>query len=326
MPRPSAGTAHAQVLEPPTQPSATSARNAAAAPGASRADQYVALDSGHLVVWHRYVPVFEKLGWTTFDQVFNAPRFQVIRRVTSDATAERDNCELRLPDPHCDGTVLAYAKRHQGRHLWAWLGSRLRGRPWLAPGTGEALRVAACRRAGVPTMNVIAAGQKTGRRPWEARSLFISEAIEGAREADEFWSQSIDPPGSGPPGRQRRMSLLTEMARITRLLHRAGLFHRDLYWCHFFVSEPRPGQFQVHLIDLQRQRGRPVGFRSYATIKDLGQFTFSMPPPPGGPTDQEKRHWFEQYRGTNKLGWIARLQLSLVRGRAALYHVKESRR
>ena len=66
------------------------------------------------------------------------------------------------------------------------------------------------------------------------------------------------------------------MADVASRFHRQGYNHRDLYCCHFFIREPRPGDFDVRLIDLQRVQHR-ARWRRRWIVKDLAQLAYSAP-------------------------------------------------
>jgi heptose I phosphotransferase len=76
---------------------------------------------------------------------------------------------------------------------------------------------------------------------------------------------------------KRRAAL--ELARLTRILHGYGRYHKDLYLCHFFVQRPTPNdqgprRGEMFMIDLHRMRQhRLTGW--YWRIKDLAQLLYS---------------------------------------------------
>jgi heptose I phosphotransferase len=70
-----------------------------------------------------------------------------------------------------------------------------------------------------------------------------------------------------------KRGLAREAARIAATLHNAGVFHKDLYLCHFFIDPNDPGR-RLALIDLHRlaeHRLWPGRWRR----KDLGQLLYS---------------------------------------------------
>jgi len=85
---------------------------------------------------------------------------------------------------------------------------------------------------------------------------------------------------------------------VARKFHALGYNHRDFYCCHFFIREPRPGDFEVNLIDLQRVEHRRRLRRRWL-IKDLAQMSYSSPCDQISQTDQMA--FIKQYLGVTKL-------------------------
>jgi len=68
--------------------------------------------------------------------------------------------------------------------------------------------------------------------------------------------------------------LIRQAARLIGRMHNRGLYHRDLYLSHIFLSKGRNGQERVCLIDLQRVF-RPQLFAGRWRVKDLAQLHYS---------------------------------------------------
>jgi hypothetical protein len=100
------------------------------------------------------------------------------------------------------------------------------------------------------------------------------------------------------------------------------MFHRDFYWCHFFVRRRDGGEVVSHLIDLQRVKSSWM-FRSRWLLKDLAQFLFSIPD--GQLTAEEREFWFTRYRDKDRLSLGDRLWYWMIETRARLYRWKEAR-
>jgi hypothetical protein len=270
---------------------------------------YASLDGGRLFVHPAFL---DSLPWRNLDAVMSAD-VNVVRKV-----GRRDNCRIVLGprDPHAEredyegseGTCTAYLKRHW-HSRWSFLQSR-------PPGIWEADAVGWCQAADAPTMKVIAAG---GDRQ---RSFFLSEEIAGGVPADDYWRAN--------PDKRVREQVLTAMADTARRFHAAGLYHRDFYWCHFFIlSDSRDSKgsaplrvaanqdFSAHLIDLQRVIRRPwLGWRW--RVKDLGQFWYSAP---DDVTDDDRKLWFETYSHTQRRSGTERAAMI----RAGFYRLKDGR-
>jgi hypothetical protein len=235
----------------------------------------------------------------------------VVRRI-----ADRENCRLTLANPET-GFIRAYLKRHRTPQPKRFLNNGAEG--FIAPGLAEADAVGRCQRAGVPTMDVIAAGQTLDEAAGWVDSFFMSEEISNAKPADELWTTRFGSAKDIDFLREDRLRFLDALADAARRFHAAGLFHRDFYWCHFFVREAPRGRFNVQLIDLQRVSGAER-LPARWILKDLAQFRFSMP---SDLTADEQSYWFRRYLGVDKLSWSRRCAHRIIGWRAALYRWKE---
>lgn len=273
---------------------------------------YLVWDEGRLYVRPDLAPVFESLGWTTFDAIFESDRHRVFRRVE-----ERENGRVELPTSDSSRILAGYLKRHRGRRLKRWLKRALRGEGTRPAGLAEADAVGWLQQAGAATVSVIAAGARPGRRPWQADSFFLSEALDGT-PADDFWKQRFGDRRENDAAARR--DALAALAGAARATHRARLCHRDFYWCHFFLDEQPSGRFRARLIDLQRVRRRPFLWWRWR-LKDLAQFVFSAPE--GLVDGADLTEWYRLYRGKEKLGLLDWLDWSIIRARACFYRWKD---
>ncbi len=115
---------------------------------------------------------------------------------------------------------------------------------------------------GIPTARVAAAGRSA------EGSFFCSEEIPGGKPLDDWLAAS-------PPSPGLRRGVIEQAARMAATLHGAGLFHRDLYLCHFFISPATDGGMPVlRLIDFQRLF-RPRAFARRWMVKDLAEMNYS---------------------------------------------------
>jgi heptose I phosphotransferase len=138
-----------------------------------------------------------------------------------------------------------------------------------SPGVAEWRHLERVRALGIAVPEVVAAGERIG--PWGALQSFlmVTELVgcQPLHEAIPALARQLDPPAFA--ARKRR--LIAAVAAIAATLHRANLFHKDLYLCHFFLDTEH---LAVSLIDLHRlgNHGRwPGRWRR----KDLGQLLFS---------------------------------------------------
>ena len=254
------------------------------------APEVVLLDGGHIRAQAAYRPALEHTGLVTLDALMTTRGTKFLRQLD-----ERANVRIELP---CgDGPVVtAFLKRHVTSDLCGWLRGGFSCRALLGPGSIEAHNVQRLRMAGVPTMQVIAHGQRV-RRPWRVESFVLVEQIPNAMPLDDYLRERFGPPVPGPGDAQRR-DLVTRLAHLVRRFHSAGFNHRDLYCCHVFVqdrAEQAPG---LYLIDLQRVERRRW-FRRRWLVKDLAQLSYSAPAERISRTDRMR--FFRSYLGCGKL-------------------------
>lgn len=252
-----------------------------------------------------WAPRLAATGWSTVEAVMESRTPQVFRR-----TLERENAVVSWSD----GAPPCYLKRHFARRPSPWFKELRQTGRFEPAGRLEADAADACRRAGVAVPIVVAAGWRRRGRPWQVDSFFLSEALLDRAPADRLCARRK------PWRPESKLALLDALAEGARRLHRAGLFHRDFYWSHWFVREGPPGRFDATLIDLQRVF-RPRRLSGRWRLKDLAQFVFSAPP--GWLGAGELDYWFAKYLGKHRLGSLDRQYLRAVRARAALYRWRE---
>jgi heptose I phosphotransferase len=103
-------------------------------------------------------------------------------------------------------------------------------------------------------------------------------------------------------------------------LHRARVFHKDLYLCHFFIDRGRLGfdgdELRLSLIDLHRLAEHKI-WPDWWRYKDLGQLLFSTYGVAGITARDRLRFWkiYCGLVGIRRPEWHARL----IRLRAARY-------
>jgi len=252
-------------------------------------------------------PQFVGDGWA--ERIFTEP-------VTDRFHAKQGRSIGRWTLTAADGrTLVVYLKRH---FQLPWIdGLFARVWPWRAwsPGLQEWEHLRTAAKAGVPVPRAVAVGEFRGPGA-KLRSFLAVEELAGmlplheaiplafARlPADEFhwWKRG----------------LIAEMARLTRLLHRRRLFHRDLYLCHFYIAESdtglSPGGWAGRVVMIDFHRLTRSRWRwPWATAKDLGQLLYSTFDVPGI-TDVDRARFWKRYRAgdwgnvTVPPGWVKRL-------------------
>lgn len=182
-----------------------------------------------------------------------------------------------------------FLKRFHDPPLREQLPQRLRGFGSTAEVEGYWLSY--CERLGVPAPRPVAVGSRR-RALREHESVLLMTAVSG-EALDRLVGQ-----GGGPLADAiLRRRIADGVARWVRTLHRAGLFHRDLYLSHVFLGETEPTP-QLALIDLQRVV-RPRVFRRRWLIKDLAAVNYSAPSSVVSRTDRLR--WYRAYADRSRL-------------------------
>ena len=135
----------------------------------------------------------------------------------------------------------------------------------------EYLAVAALERAGVDTLSVAAYACR-GRNPAAMQSMIVTDELAGTVSLEDYCADWI----SAPPDPRIRMRLILKLAKSARLMHCAGINHRDFYICHFHLDESSLADAtpRCYLIDLHRAQIRSHTPRRWQ-VKDLAGLYFS---------------------------------------------------
>ncbi len=115
-------------------------------------------------------------------------------------------------------------------------------------------------------------------------------------------------------------ALSEELVRLSHEFHSRGVYHRDWYFCHFYIDAadtkrvPAAWRGRVTVIDLHRMVHQGIGgLRTRA--KDLAQLLYSSDVP--GVTDDDRRKFWQAYRKRvwfpSLLGWLVRMKWKLYR-------------
>jgi heptose I phosphotransferase len=166
-----------------------------------------------------------------------------------------------------------FAKLHHGLGWARFLKSLARGK-WPVTGAENEWRaIMKLTELKIPTTPLVAWGRR-GRLPMTRRSFIITRDLADTVSLEDLcrdWPEN-------PPAPAFKRALIQRVAEITRTLHRLGLFHCDLYICHFLLdpesNRPDAATPQLHLIDLHRVRGGGLRPRRWQ-VKDLAALYFS---------------------------------------------------
>jgi heptose I phosphotransferase len=211
-----------------------------------------------------------------------------------------------------------YLKRHFRLPWTARISALLHPAGRHSPGAAEWAHLERARSLGVPVPEVVAIGERIG--PWaELQSYLVVAELSGSRELNEILPALERRMGREDFERLKRR-IVRRAARIVATIHRARMFHKDLYLCHFFLDLERlerdPGDVELTLIDLHRlQEHRLLADRW--RWKDLGQLLFSTEGVSGVSTRDVLRFWMHYRReaGVRNPDWQARM----IRLKAARY-------
>jgi hypothetical protein len=220
-----------------------------------------------------------------------------------------------------------YLKRHYRLAWWRGvLATLFPNRAW-SPGLEEWQHLAWAAAEGFSVPRPVAAGQLVG--PWFRLQGFLAvEELVGMLPLHEALPLAAARLPAPVFGRWKR-GLTRELARLARELHARRVFHKDLYFCHFYIPEafttspPREWTNRVVMIDLHRL-ARHRHTAAWWQGKDLAQLLYSSDVP--GVTPRDRLRFWKYYRG----GWAGRpprgwLRL-LVRWKWRLYERHAARK
>lgn len=225
-------------------------------------------------------------------------------------------------------TLSVYLKRHfKLSRLTGLLATLFPGRAW-SPGLQEWQRIRWAQEQGFSVPRPVAAGQFVG--PWGRLQGFLAvEELHGMLPLHEAIPRAFRTLDTRTFTRWKR-GLIGELARLARELHSRKVFHKDLYFCHFYIPESftrtMPGAWQnnVWMIDLHRlARHRILG--TWWQVKDLAQLLFSSDVE--GVTPRDRVRFWKLYRegwprGRAPGAWL----VPLVRWKWQLYRGHNTRR
>jgi len=213
------------------------------------------------------------------EAVFDHPDIRVWRSI-----ADRENCTL---DAEVDGRRVRW-------HVKRYTAVRT---PGATPAEREVAGVRLLVEAGIPTVPLVAWGVLGDRR-----SFVIVEDLAGYRPGDKLLET-----GGGT-----FEQLLEPTADLAARLHNAGLHHRDLYLCHFFIPRAEGAGEPLRLIDCARVKRLPRFLTRFRwVVKDLSQFWYSTLKHPEI-TDDQRLAWLRRYAGKTG-GDVERLRRSVAR-------------
>jgi heptose I phosphotransferase len=233
-----------------------------------------------------------KQGRSTARFVFEQPR-------TDQALGDRPTrTDSRLERP-----LAVYLKRHYRLPMPAGLAALFHPGGRHSPGAAEWAHLERARSLGIPVPDVVATGERIG--PWaNLQSYLMVAELTGCSELNVALPELAKELDSRSFAVLKR-KLVTEMARITAALHKAHVFHKDLYLCHFYLDREHlrlvPTHVRLVLIDLHRLGEHRI-WPDWWRWKDLGQLLYSAHDVTGIENRDMLRFWI-QYRRLVNLRW-----------------------
>jgi heptose I phosphotransferase len=170
-----------------------------------------------------------------------------------------------------------FIKAHRGvgwSEVWKnWL----YGRAPIVSAEPEWLAIEALNAAGIATPSAAGRGLR-GQAPANLESFIVMHALEGMISLEDLTRD-----WRGAQGKTRvllKRALIQRLANIARVMHGAGLNHRDFYLCHFLTRDRDWSKWtpadpvELTLIDLHRVQRRATVPERWL-VKDLGGLLFS---------------------------------------------------
>ena len=171
---------------------------------------------------------------------------------------------------------------------------------------------------GLPVPQAMAAGELVGPRGRLRSFIAVAELTDmlPLHEAVPLAERSLDPASF----REWKRALSDELVRLSVAFHGRRVFHKDWYFCHFYIDREDAGRVpeawtgRVRVIDLHRMARHPLT-APWRKAKDLAQLLYSSDVP--GVTDEDRRGFWARYRPHTRLPWLvavlARMKWRLYR-------------
>lgn len=258
---------------------------------------------------HGFCVVRKESDWVKFAGE-NWPERIMGERVT-DRLHQKQGRSIARWNLETNGIRLSvYLKRHYRLpRLRGLLAALFPSRAW-SPGLEEWANLTWVREQGIPAPRPVAAGQFVG--PMGKLQGFIAvEELDGMlplHQAVPLAHATLSPADF----HSWKRGLMVEIARLAREFHRRYAFHKDLYFCHFYIPEaftkisPAKWRNEVHVIDLHRLGRHRLGYWWFL-VKDLAQLLYSSEVP--GVTARDRVRFWKHYQA----GWLDRAPVNTLR-------------
>jgi heptose I phosphotransferase len=257
-------------------------------------------------VWQRLARgarrLYERPDWGRFAGPDWAERIMAVA-VTDRFHAKQGRSTGRLILRAGEQRLAVYLKRHYRLPWWRGLLAALWPDGGWSPALEEREHLEWARARGLPVPATVAAGEYIG--PWGRLQSFL--AVEELtdmlplHEAVPAAAVALD----ATTFRRWKDTLVGELARLTRELHRRRRYHKDLYLCHFYIPRADTGRLpewrgRVHLIDLHRLAHHRLTWPLWQT-KDLAELLYSSEI--AGVTARDRLRFWRAYLGGGRRSW-----------------------
>jgi heptose I phosphotransferase len=273
-------------------------------------------------IWNRLVHgvrrVHERPRWAQFAGADWAER--IMRVPVTDRFHAKQGRSIGRWVLDADGQrLVVYLKRHYQLPRWLGLLATVRPNAGLSPAVQEWKHLEWARARGMPVPEAVASGEYIG--PWGRLQSFLAvEELTGMlplHEAIPAASRALDPVTFA----WWKRGLIVEMAGIVRALHLRRWFHKDLYFCHFYIAEDDTRSLpdwrgRVRMIDFHRL-GRHRWTWPIWQGKDLAQLLYSSAVE--GVTPRDRLRFWKAYQSAGSSGLYAQWLTWYVRMKARRY-------
>jgi heptose I phosphotransferase len=228
-----------------------------------------------------------------------------------------------------ENRLAVYLKRHYRLPWWRGLLAALWPDRGWSPALEELRHLEWAQAEGLPVPRAVAAGEYIGPW-WRLQSFLAVEELADMlplHEAIPAAAAHLDPTTFN----RWKRGLTAELARLTRQLHGRRRFHKDYYFCHFYIPRadtdaiPCGWRGRVHVIDLHRLAHHPRTWPVWQA-KDLAQLLYSSEV--FGVTARDRLRFWKLYHGADShrrhpwLRWYVFLKFRRYRR----HHLKRMRR
>lgn len=267
-------------------------------------NQFILLDQDRILVQPRWIELFKQHGLVGFADFMATQDGEILGR-------RSDRVRMKIQLDSDQGPQVFYLKRYHPsgifRRLLMALGICRRSRA-----RKELINICRLQNAGLDTLVTAAVGEAGLGQG----SFILIEELTGYQPLHEFIESFLNRPGRAEI-LSTKWQLIKALAQLVRKLHVAGLDHRDLYLCHFFVRPEDPAQ-SMRLIDLQRIK-RSFGLRRrHGFIKDLAALNYSADQ--AGISGSDRLRFALEYFATRHLDLPQRLFLQAVARKTRKIH------